>query len=158
MPISRVRTKIMNHLISPLKCSQIFQIYWMIMHMTILFFGGDFNCNLNNNCNQSVAIKDFLSMYNMLYIDIMLFNSCEVYTFSNQVRNCHSVIDYICVSSSLINNVSKYDIMDSPFNYSDHEALLAVLDIPIVAINNNKSTCNYGASNSLQCTRTLSTK
>ena len=92
-----------------------------------IIFGGDFNCNLCNNSEQSLIVKNFLKMYNMEYIDITKSNSKDVYTFSNVAKGCYSRIDYICVSDSLIPFIIKYDVVHSPYNFSDHEPVEIVL-------------------------------
>ena len=72
-----------------------------------IIFGGDFNCNLCTNREQSVIVKQFLQMYNMEFIDITEGNTRDVYTYSNVAKGCYSVIDYICVSKSLTSSVTK---------------------------------------------------
>lgn len=98
-----------------------------------IIWSGDFNNDLTKNKEDSCIIKNFLKMYDMAYIDIMLFNSAELYTFSNTVRGCYSVIDYICVSATLINSVDKYCTVNSPLNFSDHEPVEMSLNLSILS-------------------------
>lgn len=108
---------------------------------TGIFLGGDLNNNLSNNKEASCIIKNFLSSYDMSYIDLMTFNSCESYTYSNVSKGCYSIIDYICVSSSLLNYVVHYDTVCNAFNFSDHEPVELYIRLPVImnASSNNSS-------------------
>lgn len=106
-----------------------------------LIFGADYNCNLCSNSDQSCIIKDFLSQYDMKYIDIMKFNSSDIHTFSNGSGGT-SVIDYICVSTNLLRYVSKYDVVHSAFNFSDHEPVEITLTIPDTDLSNVHALCS----------------
>ena len=81
----------------------------------------------------------------MEFIDITKSNSKDVYTFSNVAKGCYSIIDYICVWDSLNPFVIKYDVVHSPYNFSDHEPVEIVLSGPIVygEPNNSDSKDNY---------------
>ena len=98
-----------------------------------IIFGGDLNNNLQNNSEMSCVIKTFLAMYGMEFIDIMMYNSSEVYTFSNSAKGCHSIIDYICVSSSMLQSIVKYDVVCSAYNFSDHEPVEIKLNISLLS-------------------------
>ena len=68
-----------------------------------ILFGGDLNCNLVNNCDHSRIVKNFLKMYNLEFIDISNFSvNDNAYTFSNVKKGCYTIIDYLCLSSSLV--------------------------------------------------------
>jgi len=98
-----------------------------------IIFGGDLNNNLLNNSEVSCIIKQFLAMYQMDFIDIMMYNSKEVYTFSNSAKGCYSIIDYLCVSSSIVQSIVNYDVVSSPFNFSDHEPVGIKLNISLLS-------------------------
>ena len=110
-----------------------------------IIFGGDFNCNLCNNCEQSRIVKNFLKMYNLEFIDITKCNSNDVYTFSNASKGCYSVIDYICVSVSFTSSIVTYDTVHSAYNFYDHEPVEIVLSRPhsLAASNDNSYNVNY---------------
>jgi len=66
------------------------------------------------------------------FIDLMLYNSSEVYTYSNSSTGCYSVIDYVCVSFNLINYIVKYRTVCNAFNMSDHDPLETELNVPLL--------------------------
>lgn len=124
---------------------------------TNIILSGDFNNNLSNNKDDSCIIKNFLKSYNMSYIDIMVYNACEVYTFSNQTRGCSSIIDYICVSSPLVNCIEKYNTVCNAFNYSDHEPVEMKLGVSVMNdlcnanVNSTESIMNESCIGIEQC-------
>src|ERR1700690_1606696 len=70
---------------------------------TSMFIGGDLNTDLNLNRKHSVLLKDFLVDYNMKFLsNADSVNYCVSHTFSNDKRNCSSIIDFICFSSGLL--------------------------------------------------------
>lgn len=93
---------------------------------------GDLNSNLLSSCDQSHIINQYLQMFNMSFIDIMKFNASEVYTFRNDAKSCYTVIDYICISDELVKSVNKYDVIHSPFNFSDHVPLYMNIDSAVL--------------------------
>jgi hypothetical protein len=101
-----------------------------------IIFGGDLNNNLSNNSEMSCIIKNFLRMYQIEFIDIMMYNSSEIYSFSNTTRGCFSIIDYICISSTLLQSVVKYDVVNSAYNFSDHEPVEIILNMSLTTDNN----------------------
>ena len=98
-----------------------------------IIFGGDLNNNLLNNSEVSCIIKEFLTMYQINVIDIMMYNSKEINMFSNSAKGCHSIIDYICVFNSVLPSIVKYDFVSSAFNYSDHEPVEIKLNISLLS-------------------------
>src|SRR5438132_801774 len=69
-----------------------------------------------------------------------------MYTFSNDSKGCYSVIDYICISASLTSSVTNYDIVQSPYNFSDHEPVEIILNrpTPLAAGSDNNNDVNHG--------------
>ena len=98
---------------------------------TGLVFGGDFNCKLVSNSDQSKIVKDFLEAYDMKFIDLSKYNAGDVYTFSNKVKGSYSIIDYICVSDCYLNCLTDYSVVHSAMNFSDHEGVAIVLNFSI---------------------------
>src|SRR5579872_6278985 len=84
----------------------------------------------------------------------MTYNSKDVYTFSNASRGCYSVIDYICVSTSMRPFVVNYDTLNSAYNFSDHEPVEIILNRPgptctsPLASNDNTNNVNCNKSTS----------
>lgn len=106
-----------------------------------IIFGGDLNSNLCCNKEESCIIKNFLHSYNLSYIDIIKFNSCELYTYSNSSTGCYSIIDYICVPSSLLDRVVAYDTVSNAINFSDHEPVEIRINVSITD-NNSSNVSN----------------
>ena len=111
-----------------------------------IIFGGDLNNNLLNNSEVSCIIKEFLTMYQINVIDIIMYNSKEIYTFSNSARGCHSIIDYICVSNSIVQSIVKYDVVSNAFNYSDHEPVEIKLNISLLSNTGAHVVADAGAN------------
>lgn len=108
-----------------------------------IYLGGDFNNSLTSNKEDSVIIKNFLKSYDLSYIDLISYNASELFTFSNSVRGCYSVIDFICVSSALVPAVEEYTTYCYPLNLSDHEPVIIKLNVSLMkdfnfTINNAK--------------------
>ncbi len=106
-----------------------------------LIFGGDLNVNLKATTPHSAAINDFLQTYKMLVANDRTSLSAGTpapagistdikYTFSNEKRSAYSIIDFICVSKSVINDVFEYDTVDSASNFSDHLAVKMCCTLP----------------------------
>jgi hypothetical protein len=113
-----------------------------------LFIGGDFNTDLNLNRRNALLLKDFLVDYDMKFLSNTdgVNNYSVSHTFSNEKRNCSSIIDFICFSSGLLPHVSAYTIIEDSINLSDHEPLNLTLIIPTsVDIGSALAACRSGA-------------
>lgn len=94
-----------------------------------IIIGGDFNCDLYSNRNTAVLIKNFLSDFDIKFFRLNTTNGNN-FTFSNVNRNCFSVLDFICVTSSLADYVESYSTVDC-VNLSDHEPVQMRLNVPV---------------------------
>ena len=113
-----------------------------------LFIGGDFNTDLNLNRRNALLLKDFLVEYDMKFLSNTdgVNNYSVSHTFSNEKRNCSSIIDFICFSSGLLPHVSAYTIIEDSVNLSDHEPLNLTLITPTsVDIGSALAACRSGA-------------
>jgi len=78
--------------------------------------GGDFNTDLDVQCPMSCNINKFMVENNLLRCDVLF--PCNVaYTYSNEQLKHYSKIDYLTCDSV---HVTKFDIIDSNTNLSDH--------------------------------------
>ena len=60
-------------------------------------------------------------------------NYTSAYTFSYTTKGCYSTIYYLCVSSSLVPHVIKYDTVNSAYNFSYHESVEMILSCSIMS-------------------------
>ena len=73
-------------------------------------------------------------------------NYCVSHTFSNDKRQCSSIIDFICFSSDLLPYVSAYTTIEDCVNLSDHEPLNLRMLIPTnVCLGSALFTCRAGS-------------
>jgi exonuclease III len=95
-------------------------------------FGGDLNANLALQSVHSNIINDFLSTYHIKPANSVYPTAMNIdYTFANEKLNYYSVIDYLCLSESLLNNVTKYNVLHLAVNHSDHLPLIATITLPM---------------------------
>ena len=84
---------------------------------------GDMNCNFYSRNNEfSPILQDFIRERDLYccYDSMTAFNSCTTYTRFNLKQNSYSLLDYVFVSKSLSNHISKVNIIDSGAILSDH--------------------------------------
>jgi exonuclease III len=117
-----------------------------------IVFGGDLNVNLSQKSLHAVAINDFLLTYKVSVANdrsiiapgstVPPGVSLDIkYTFSNEKLQRYSLIDFICISKSLLQNVSEYKTVDSASNFSDHLGVAVTFNLPNCAeLNNFKLT------------------
>ena len=96
-----------------------------------IVIAGDYNTNLTSTRRNAVAINRLLSDLNVSCLQPTANNLADFYTFSNDKRHCHSIIDYICISSQLADCVHSYATVDNYSNFSDHEPLQLLLSVPV---------------------------
>jgi len=83
--------------------------------------GGDFNSDLDRNCNASLSIRKFCADNDLQRCDLL--HPCSVpYTFNNAQGHC-SKIDYMLHDNVI---VESFDIIESNTNLSDHLPLVVV--------------------------------
>lgn len=98
-----------------------------------IVFGGDLNTDINHHSVHSNIILDFMKDYEIVPCKKQLFGSCDVQfmdTFISEPLNASSCIDFICVSSNICDNVSKYEVLDVYNNHSDHMPVVMRLCLP----------------------------
>ena len=78
---------------------------------------GDFNVDLNSNCEVAQLINSFIKVFNLVRCDI-LFSCADRDTYVNIALNHHSHIDY-CLNSCA-DNIVNFNILDPDVNLSDH--------------------------------------
>ena len=93
-------------------------------------FGGDLNADLTKNSAHAAAINDFMDNYKIKCVKITANNNESVYTYSNCKLNHYSLIDFICISDSLIDSLATYNKLDNALNHSDHDPVAAVIQMP----------------------------
>jgi exonuclease III len=109
-----------------------------------IIFGGDLNVNLKKSkTKQSILLNEFIVKFNLFINDCSNDDDDTFFTFSNDKLGRYSVIDYICVSNTMLPFVINYDTCDSELNHSDHMPVLLSLDVLFVS-----SLCVNPISNS----------
>jgi len=71
-----------------------------------------------------------------------------MHTFTNEKQNHFSVIDFICVSNTLLNHVHKYEVINDETNHSDHLPVTVLLDLPVQSVLYKSIVSGYVASKS----------
>ena len=77
-----------------------------------------------------MAVNDFLATYKITIGNKDKPNVILHHTFENEKSNRYSTIDFICLSDSLLNCVSSYDVICDATNHSDHLPVAVEINIP----------------------------
>ena len=92
-----------------------------------LIIAGDFNCTLNNTNLRNTYFLNFL-----VDLDLVCptaFEPNHSFTFINSIGN-KSLIDHFCVSSTLVEVISDFNIISDGDNLSDHLPVIMEIDFP----------------------------
>ena len=103
---------------------------------------GDFNCDLDKNNSVAIELNRFLVDNNFSRCDLL--NPCATpYTFIDASMSHYSKIDYILYDSV---KVSKYDVIESTTNLSDHLPVIVTCDC---SFDVTKVTCKNSNNDSV---------
>jgi len=96
--------------------------------------GGDLNTDLDVQCPMSCTVNKFMAENNLLRCDVLF--PCNVsYTYVNEQLKHYSKIDYLMCDGV---HVTKFDILESNTNLSDHLPIVAQFNSNIDLIRNSK--------------------
>ena len=93
---------------------------------------GDFNTDMVRlNSLHTVSLQHFLNDYHFHLMLLHPFSTID-YTYESKVNAERSTIDHIIVSEKLSHFVTRYNVVHSGSNLSDHSPVCLVMDIPVV--------------------------
>ena len=98
-----------------------------------LVLGGDLNVDLSINSSASHFFRDVMNNLSLISCHNLL--PCSIdYTYCHESLQYYSYIDYILVSKSMCNAVTKFNILDLAKNLSDHSPITISLNIDLSSL------------------------
>ena len=112
---------------SQIMCTELLDIIHLFPDHKIIV-GGDFNCNINILIPKYKHLLEFLETIKVTSFNNILDSNLN-FTYCHDSLQDYSYIDFICVSDCMKSDVVKFQVLDLPFNISDHCPVFVQLSV-----------------------------